>query len=624
MIRILSTKPWRHIMTKKMLEIHSENILPIIKKWLYSDKDIFVRELVSNACDAIYKAKVLMERGELKDQETDFRIDITIDTQKRTLTFTDNGIGMDAEEVQKYIAQIAFSGAEEFLNKYKGTNEQEQVIGHFGLGFYSAYMVASKVEINTLSYKPDAQPVSWVCDGSAEYDIGAGIRTTRGTEITLFIDNENDDYLHEVRLNEILHHYCNFLPYPIYLDGKRINTKEPLWVKSPSECTTEEYLDFYRHLYPMDEDPLFWIHLNVDYPFHLKGILYFPKITRNFDINKSSVKLYCNRVFVSDNCKDIIPNYLMPLRGIIDSPDIPLNVSRSYLQMDSTVRQLASHISKKVSDSLTTLYRNERERFIHSWEDISVIVKLGVLEDEKFYERVKDILIWKTVEGVWTTVGEYLERNKEKTKDKVLYTNDDRHSHFLDIYKQKSIEILCADHYIDSYLIQFLERKLSPITFQRIDASVEESILDKSREKTVLDASGKTEASHLADFIRAKLSDDKIGVEAKSLAVDALPGFIMIEENQRRMREYMKLKDPKGSLDLFHKKTFVVNTNSPLMDAIQKLDKNHPELAQELVKETYEMALLAQNEMSPAHLSDFIKRTTHVLEQLAAQAVNRS
>lgn len=623
------------MMTKQMLQIHTENILPIIKKWLYSDKDIFVRELVSNACDAIYKTKILRDSGELgqsqdqsqdqsqnenQEQTSDYRIDIQINKEKRTLTFTDNGIGMDADEVQKYIAQIAFSGAEEFVNKYKSNVEKDQVIGHFGLGFYSAFMVASKVEINTLSYKPGAESVFWSCDGSTEYEMDKGTKSIRGTEITLHLDENSDEYLDESRLSQILHHYCDYLPYPIYLNDIHINSTEPLWVKSPADCSNEEYLDFYRHLYPMEEDPLFWIHLNVDYPFHLKGILYFPKIRRDFDLNKSTIKLFCNRVFVSDNCKDVLPNYLMALRGAIDSPDIPLNVSRSYLQMDRTVRQLAGHVSKKVSDSVVNLYQNDKERFIKCWDDISLIIKLGTLEDEKFYDRVKGIILWKTTDGAWTTAEEYLERNRETTKDKILYTQEDQHhSHFLDAYRHKNIEVLCMNRFIDSYVIAFLEKKLSPASFQRIDSEIDESILDKTREKTILDASGKTEATKLADFVRAKLGDEKIEVEAKSLSSEAFPGFIVMDERQRRMREYMQAMDPSQTnamLAAFDKRTFVVNTNNSLIIAIQKLDAANPALAKDLVKEVYELALLSQKEMGPEILNSFISRTNRILEQL--------
>lgn len=609
-------------MSKQNLQIHSENILPIIKKWLYSDKDIFVRELVSNSCDAIQKLKILRDQGIVDVKDDEFKIQIIINKTDRTLKFIDNGIGMDAEEVQKYIAQIAFSGAEEFMEKYQSNEEKDQFIGHFGLGFYSAYMVAQKVEIDTLSYKPGAEPVFWSCDGSSEYIIEKGKRETRGTEITLYIDKDSEEYLEEFRLREILNHYCSFLPYPIYLNEKLINTHAPLWIKAPSECTTQDYLEFYRYLYPAEEDPLFWIHLNVDYPFHLKGILYFPKIRRDFDMTKNTVKLYSNRVFVSDNCKDVIPNYLMVLRGIIDSPDIPLNVSRSYLQMDRTVRQLSAHISKKVSDNLSTLYRNEKERFISSWNDVSLIIKLGILEDEKFYERVKEFLIWKNTSNEWETVDEYLERNKEKSNNKIFYTRDEKHaSHILDIYKQKGVEVLYADSQIDPYVMQFIEKKLPSVLFQRIDASIEDTILDKSKEKTVLDASGKTEASHLADFIRARLGMDKVTVEAKSLAANSLPGFIMLDENQRRMRDYLLQLNPGEASQQMHELagsgTFVVNTNSPLIEAIQKIDSVNPDLAKDMVKQTYELALLSQREMDPGTLNEFIKRSNRVLEELA-------
>ena len=598
-------------MSKKSLTIHSENILPIIKRWLYSDKDIFSRELVSNACDAIHKMKILADQGLANANEDEFKIEIKIDKEKHTLTFTDTGIGMDAEEVEKYIAQIAFSSAEEFLEKYKTEKESDQIIGHFGLGFYSAYMVAEKVEIQTLSYKEGAKPVFWSCDGSSEYTISEGNRTKRGTEITLYINKDNEEFLDEARLSKTLQHYCAFLPYPIFLGEKKINTHFPLWIKSPSDCTEEEYLEFYRYLYPMQEDPLFWVHLNVDYPFHLKGILYFPKLRQDIDLKKNAVKLYCNRVFVSDDCKDVVPNYLAVLQGIIDSPDIPLNVSRSYLQMDKTVRQLGNHISKKVSDSLTTLYKTDKDRFIKCWEDVSLIVKLGILEDEKFYERVKPILIWKAVDGDWTTIEDYLERNRAKTNDKILYTRDEKLlTHLHGIYKEKNIEVLTANGPVDSYVISFLERKITPAKFQRIDGAVDENLLDKSRESA--------EASRIAEFIKTKLSDQKIEVEAKSLATNSLPGFIMIDEEQRRMREYMASLNPKGGMGLedFGKKTFIVNTNNPLISAIEKLDKVNPGLSEEIVKQVYSLSLLSQREMDPNALNDFIHQSNKVLEDM--------
>ncbi|CDZ79698.1 High temperature protein G [Candidatus Rubidus massiliensis] len=614
-------------MSKQNLQIHSENILPIIKKWLYSDRDIFVRELVSNACDAIHKVKILRDQGETQANDEEFKVEIKIDKEAKTLTFTDTGIGMDADEVQKYIAQIAFSGAEEFMDKYKSNKESDQFIGHFGLGFYSSYMVAQKVEINTLSYKENAEPVFWSCDGSAEYIIEKGTRSARGTEITLYIDKDNEDYLEEAKLKQILSHYCSFLPYPVYLGEEKINTQQPLWIKAPSDCTPEEYKEFYRYLYPMEEEPLFWVHLNVDYPFHLKGILFFPKIRRDFDVNKNTVKLYCNRVFVADNCKDIIPNYLMALRGVIDSPDIPLNVSRSYLQMDRTVRQLSNHITKKVADSLNTLYRNDKDRFIECWEDVSMVVKMGVLEDEKFYDKVKDIIIWKDTQGNWITVDEYLNLNKDKTNNKIIYTKDPTHlSHFQELYKQKGIDVLCATSPIDPYLMQFIERKLTPATFQRIDASIDDNLLDKDREKNILDAEGKSEASHIASFIKSLLDEAEVEVEAKSLASDSLPGFVMLDEQQRRMRDYMLSMGPKdgfSGMNLFGKKTFVVNTNNPLVSMARKLHDSHPDLSKEVVKELYQLALLSQREMDPNALNDFINRTNHILEKLTEQIVHQ-
>lgn len=611
-------------MTSGTLKIHSENILPIIKKWLYSDRDIFVRELVSNACDAIQKVKVLRERGETEALDTEFRIDIKIDKEKKTISFIDTGIGMTAEEVEKYIAQIAFSGAEDFVQKYQSKSEQEQLIGHFGLGFFSVYMVAENVEMNTLSYRNDAQASRWSCDGSSDYDLSEGSRTTRGTEITLFIDEDNSELLEEAQLRTIVDRYCSYLPIPIYLNDQQINKKKPLWTKPASECEKKDYIEFYRHLFPMDEEPLFWVHLNVDYPFNLKGILYFPKLSRNHDFNKQQISLYCNRVFVSDNCKDLVPDYLLGLRGIIDSPDIPLNVSRSSLQMDRTVRQLMGHISKKVADSICTLYNTDKQRFFECWKDIELIVKLGGLEDAKFYERIKEILVWRNDKDEWTTAEQYLERNKEKTGDKIYYTADDKSaSHFLDLYKEKGIEVLHTQSLIDTSFLPFLESKLGAARFHRIDSSIEDHLLDKTREKSVLDSEGKTEASKLADIFRTHLGKE-VDVEAKSLASDHLPGFVMIDENQRRMRDYMmRFNQGDAPLGDFGKKTFVVNTNNPMVTALPKLNDKDPELAKELAIQLYELALLSQREIDPKTLNAFVSRNAKVLAKLTQLATEK-
>ena len=596
-------------MVQGTIKIHSENILPIIKKWLYSDKDIFVRELISNACDAVSKLRTITE-----DQTQDWRIDLVIDKENRTLTFSDNGIGMTGEEVEKYIAQIAFSGAEDFVKKYQSNKEEDQIIGHFGLGFYSAYMVAETVKIETLSHEEGAESVLWSCDGSSTYTLEKSERATRGTSVILALSKEEEEYLDPTRMREILNSYCSFLPYPIYLNGSCINEKPPLWMKNPVECTDQEYLEFYRTLFPTEREPLFWVHLNVDYPFHLKGILYFPKISQESDLKKESIKLFCNRVFVSDNCKDLLPDFLMILRGAIDSPDIPLNVSRSYLQMDRTVRQLGSHIAKKISDRLSALYRSEKEKFLSYWEDIETIIKFGALQDEKFYERAKEFLVYKNSEMNWTTLEEYRERHPEQP---IYYAFEE--GHFLDLYREKNIEVLfIRDTLIDQALIQMLERKTGA-HFKRIDSHMDEMILDPSKEKGLLDAEGRSEAARLAEFFKKKLDVEQLDVEAKSLASASIPAFLMLKEEERRMRDSLAYQNREFMKQArsFIKPTFVINTNSKLINAIHAVEKTDPGLAQQMAREVYDLACLSQKEMEPEGMSEFVARSTSVLEALA-------
>ena len=596
-------------MKQSTLSIHSENILPIIKKWLYSDKDIFIRELVSNATDALNKVRTLSEAKEIADG-VELKISIQTDKKNQTISILDTGIGMTEKEVEKYIAQIAFSGAEEFVAKYKEV--KEPIIGHFGLGFYSAYMVAKQVDINTLSYLPNAEAVFWSCDGSERYSIGAGTHPARGTEIILHLDESNLEYLEESKLRELLLRYCTFMPFPIELNGKPLGNKSPLWLKSPSECTDKEYLEFYRQFFPLDPDPLFWVHLNVDYPFHLKGILFFPKIHRRFDKEASGIQLFCNRVFVSDNCKDILPDYLTILRGAIDSPDIPLNVSRSYLQVDQNVKQLSSHISKKISDRLSLLYKSDPDKYIASWSDIEMVVKLGLLQDEKFFERTKDCLIWKNSQGTWTTLNEYLERAKEK---KIYYVGSDRATPIVKLYEEKNIEVLLAPLPIDTPVIQSLEDKLST-PFQRIDGALSDSLLDPSREKSLLDADGKPQSAKIASFIRSALNEPSLEVEAKSLASDRLPAVLILDEKQRRLRDYMALTQENKAFPT--KKTFIVNTNHPLVQKMDRLQHTQPTVAQEIAKSVYDLSLLSQRELEPSDLEHLIARQTQVLEKLAS------
>ncbi len=589
-------------MTTGTLSIHSENILPIIKKWLYSDKDIFVRELVSNSSDAIRKLKVL-------GVSDTFRITIAIDKEEKTLTFSDNGIGMTKEEIEKYITQIAFSGAEEFIEKYQ---LKEEIIGHFGLGFYSSYMVSKKVAIDTLSYQKGAEPAFWSCDGSSTYTMEKGTRSQRGTTITLYIDEESSEYLQEGKIGEILRKYCLFFPYPIFFHGKEINNKEPLWLKNPSEVSDKEYIDFYHQLYPLDPAPIFWVHLNIDYPFHMKGILYFPKIHSRFDYQQSTIKLFCNRVFVSDNCKDLLPDYLMVLRGAIDSPDIPLNVSRSYLQMDTTVRQLGSHVSKKISDRLSSLYKTEKERFIEHWQDVEMIIKLGILQDEKFYERVKEFLIWKTNGGNWVSLEEYIASHPDK---KIYYTGEEKDEpHLLAVYKEKKIEVLYTHPFIDTPLINFLERKKEGISFHRIDSHVDE-LLDPAREKTLLDSEGKTEAGRIADFVRTSLNIKDLEIEAKSLASDSLPAFLVIDEGMRRLRDYMQMTK-EASPTFPDKKKFVINTNNSFVLATFRLQKDHPDIAKAIMRQIYDLTLFSQKELDIKEVPKMIARNMEVMEKL--------
>ncbi len=604
-------------MAKGTLKISSENILPIIKKWLYTEKDVFVRELVSNGCDAIAKLKTIT--GESSNDA--HRIDIKIDKEKSTLTITDTGLGMDKDEVKKYIAQLAFSGAEEFIKNQEEKSDEDQIIGHFGLGFYSAFMPSSKVEIDTLSYKEGSTSVFWSCDGSPSYTIKDGSKDKVGTSIILHITEENQSFLEVETLKAILKKHCRFLPVPIHLGEELINDKEPLWVKKPSECTDQEYLDFYKVLYPFDPEPMFWIHLNVDYPFKLKGILYFPTIGEKFDNNQPSAQLYCNRVFVADNCKNIIPDYLTALRGVIDSPEIPLNVSRSNLQMDKSVKQLGKHIAKKVADKLSNILTTSRQTYIEKWPHLEIVIKLGVLQDENFYEKVKSCLLWKSSDDTWTTVEDYLTRN-EKQEKKVYYYHDDKHlSDFYEMYKNKGIEILFAPSHLDVPLINFLESKIEGISFVRLDGSADEAIIDKSREKTVLDSDGKSQSVKIAQAVEELLGNSNVKVEAKSLTSDEVPGFVVMEEKTRRMRDYFSITGQKQLDGFMDKHTLVVNTNSPLIEAIVNLKDKQKELATDLTAQMYELSLLTQRELSPKDFSSFLKRSNQMLSKLSEIAV---
>ena len=641
-------------MSEGKLKINSENIMPIIKKALYSDIDIFLRELVSNATDATSKLKILAGKGEanlpieaiqpeveLKEGEEKplvkeaLSITVSLDKENKLLTISDHGLGMTREEVEKYITDVAFSGAAEFVEQYQKDATDGGIIGHFGLGFYSAFMVASTVEIKTKSHKDNAQPVHWTCDGSSSYQIEDIEKEKVGTDVILHITEE--EMLDENKLKEILRKYCSFLPHPIYFNEERINDEEPLWMKKPSDCTDEEYKAFFKKLYPMEEEPIFWVHLNVDHPFHLKGILYFPKVNPRFDFQSASIQLYSNRVFVSNNLKDLFPDFLTVMRGAIDSSDIPLNVSRSYLQMNSTVKKLSTHIAKKLGDRLKSFATNDKENFQNVWGDLETIVKLGALREEKFYEKVKDILIYKTIEGQFLTAEEYLEKHKDAYENKVFYTEEQEETHFLNMYREKGIEVLKGGGPLDSALFNTLESKLA-CSFQRIDGGISDMILDdkeKEKARAKADASKEEpkegeekevavdENAELTSFVKDSLGLDFVEVQAKGLTSKDLPGFVMIDEGTRRMRDYFAMSQKEMPREAFSKHTFVINTNNSLVESMHKLKDTAPELSKKLVKQVYDLSLLSQKEMHPEALGDFIKRTGSVIEELALQAAKK-
>ena len=591
------------------LNIHSENILPIIKKWLYSEKEIFLRELVSNAQDAIQKKIILEGRGEVPKASSEHRVDVEIDANNKKLIFKDTGIGLTADEAEKYLAQIAFSGAEEFIKTYQ---LNDTFIGHFGLGFFSAFMVADKVEVVSLSSIQGAQAIRFTSDGSSSYTITDAERSTHGTDVILSINKENEEFLDPAKVRACLEKFCAFLPYPLYFQDQKININEPLWQKRPQECTDEEYKHFYRTLYPFESDPLFWIHLNVDYPFHVQGILYFPKISPSFDWKKEHIRLFCNRVFVSDDCKDILPEHLTIMRGIIDSADIPLNVSRSHLQVDKTVRQLSSHISKKVFDALRSLLRSDRPRYEAAWEAIAPVLKLSILQEEKNLEQAKQLLLFPTVDGKKMLLEE-LTCGEKKT----LFYCDMGHEkgHLAQAFQEKGEPILLITSPLDLPLMARLEEK-QVASFKRLDAVAHETLFDPNREKTILDESGKTEGSHIASFFKQALLSPEIEVIAKSLSSNTLPAILSLSEEERRLRDYMT-KVLAQEAHIKPKVTLVLNTNSPLIEAIYKAREKEPQLAQEMAQGLYEMTKLASHELKAEEFGQLIDRYNKITLALA-------
>ena len=624
---------------KGTISIHTENIFPIIKKFLYSDHEIFLRELVSNAVDASQKIKQLAALGEYKGKLGDLIVDVAFDEKKKTITVSDNGIGMTAGEIKKYINQIAFSGATEFLEKYKDEAESQQIIGHFGLGFYSAFMVAKKVEIVTLSHQEGAESARWICDGETEFEISVGKRKKRGTDIILHIAEDSEEFLNQARLQTILDKYSKFLPVTVRFgtkdksveDGKDkddkvkyktikedniINDTAPLWTKSPSDLKDEDYIDFYRKLYPFSEEPLFWIHLNVDYPFNLTGILYFPKLKRDFEVQKNKIQLYSRQVFITDEVKDVVPEFLQLLHGVIDSPDIPLNVSRSYLQSDHNVKKINGYIAKKVADKLAELFKNERESYEKKWDDIGLFVKYGIISDEKFDEKAKDFALLKNLDDKYFTIEEYKKKIKanQKNKDKnhiFLYTNDQESQHsFIDGAKKRGNDVLLFDSPIDSHFIAHLEQKNSDIMLKRVDADVADKLIEMDEKKeSVL---SEEETTKLKEIFEKAVEDTNNQVHVEAMATDDQPVTITLPEFIRRMKD-MQATGGGGPMmfgDMPMNLTVSVNGNHTLIRKI--LDYKQEPSQVKLAKQVYDLALLAQGMLTGEKLTNFVNRSVEM------------
>ena len=599
---------------KGQISIHTENIFPIIKKFLYSDHEIFLRELVSNAVDASQKLQKLASYGEFGQEIGELKITISVDPEAKTITIRDRGIGMTADEVKKYINQIAFSGATEFIEKYKdkNTGEETNIIGHFGLGFYSAFMVAENVEIITKSYREGAQAVRWVCDGSTEYELTEAEKEDRGSEIILHIAPDSEEFLDKYRLQGILEKYGRFLPIPVEFDGKIINEATPIWTKSPNDLTDEDYKTFYRELYPMSAEPLFWIHLNVDYPFNLTGVLYFPKLDNDkFQMKREKIQLYSRQVFITDEVKDVVPDFLMMLHGVIDSPDIPLNVSRSFLQADGNVKKINGYITRKVADKLNELFQADRAGFEAKFDDIGLFVKYGILSDDKFYEKAKDFALVKNTGGKYFTLNEYREHVQANQTDKneqvvVLYTTDrNQQDAYIESAMRRSYDVLLLDTVIDAHFINTLESKLEKTTFKRVDADTLDKLIDTGiASESVLSDDERTK---LKESFEQMLNDKSLMVSVESLPTDELPVSITMPEFMRRMKDMSALS---GEMNMFGNMpggyNVVINANHTLAQKVLSLDGD---AQQALAKQLYDLALLAQNRLTGPSLTAFVKRT---------------
>ena len=656
------------------LSINSDNIFPIIKKWMYSDHDIFYRELISNGCDAITKLKKLDMIGEYEaPDDIEFKVNVLVSAENKTIKVIDNGIGMTKDEVNEYINQIAFSGAEAFLEKYKDKANDDQIIGHFGLGFYSAFMVADKVTIDTLSFKDGAESVHWECDGGTEYDISAGNRTTPGTEITLYLNEDSYEFANEYKAREVIEKYCSFMPIPIFLtnedagqlteeipeeevtdkdtvldtfvkdavteevekeDGTKetvekvpakkmakivkrpvaINDIHPLWTKHPNECTDEEYKEFYRTVFRDYKEPLFWIHLNMDYPFNLKGILYFPKINTEYESIEGTIKLYNNQVFVADNIKEVIPEFLLLLKGVIDCPDLPLNVSRSALQNDGFVKKISEYITKKVGDKLSGMCKTDKENYEKYWDDISPFIKFGCLKDEKFFEKMNDYILFKNIDGKYLTLKECLEENKEKHENTIFYVTDkNEQSQYINMFREEGIDAVILNNNIDQPFITHLEGKNEGLKFARIDADLSDSFKEEASEDELKDITDK-----LTEVFKKSLNNDKLNIKVEKLKNASISSMITLSEQDRRMQDMMKMYGMSGmdpSMFGANGQTLILNANNDLVKYIS----NNPESENTVIicEQLYDLALLSHAPLNPEQMTNFITRSNKIMELLA-------
>ncbi len=611
--------------TRGQISIHTENIFPIIKKFLYSDHEIFLRELVSNAVDATQKLSKLASYGEFNGEiGDDLKVTVAFDKEAKTITISDRGIGMTADEIKKYINQIAFSGATEFLEKYKdkssGQPDEKTIIGHFGLGFYSAFMVAREVEIISKSYQ-DEPATRWICDGSTEFEIGPAEREARGTDVILHIAEDSEEFLDKFRLQSILEKYGKFLPVPIEFDGEVINNTTPIWTKAPADLTDEDYKNFYRELYPMSEEPLFWIHLNVDYPFNLTGVLYFPKLkddgpTGRFQFKREKIQLYSRQVFITDEVKDVVPDFLMLLHGVIDSPDIPLNVSRSFLQADSNVKKINSYITRKVADKLNDLFKSDRKGYEEKFDDIGLFVKYGILSDDKFYEKAKEFVLLKNTEGNFYTLNEYREHVQANQTDKgdtlvMLYTSNPQQQHaYVESATRRGYDVLLMDSQIDAHFINSLEYKLEKTSLKRVDADTLDKLIDKGlNNESVLSADDQTK---LKEVFEKMLDNKSLTVNVESMPSDELPVTITVPEFMRRMKDMSALSGEQsmfGAMPVMY--TLSINANHPLTAKV--LATTDEAQQQTLVKQLYDLALLSQNMLTGAGLTAFVRRSVEQL-----------